>query len=254
MNMTPTTTEREAREILEATAGGDVIVTEGGARAHINLDWAIRAIIAALARQEAQQECPKCGGTGGERWHEADGSENGARCDACDGFGTQQEAQGAVAEVHSGTLRWIEPDDDLRPMNCKLYTTPPAPVDVRVDESVRDALALLERATYHDGRYRQMEHDDWQQEAQQLLPRLRALLDGQPAGVVIDPKDVTVESWPPRPSPGGQHVGTGPCGVKVTHKPSGLVVCFDRERSQHHNRQRAMAFLQAALGGGGGES
>lgn len=31
--------------------------------------------------------CPDCGGLGGERWHESDGSENGQKCPACDGFG-----------------------------------------------------------------------------------------------------------------------------------------------------------------------
>jgi ribosomal protein L44E len=33
------------------------------------------------------QECPKCKGHGGERWHNPDGSECGERCDGCDGFG-----------------------------------------------------------------------------------------------------------------------------------------------------------------------
>ena len=52
---------------------------------------------AALIRERREGVCLKCNGAGGERWHEADGSENGQRCDACDGFGTQQEAPGAVA-------------------------------------------------------------------------------------------------------------------------------------------------------------
>lgn len=34
---------------------------------------------------------------------------------------------------------------------------------------------------------------------------------------MVDPADLKIEIWPPRQSRGGQHVGTGPYGVKVTH-------------------------------------
>jgi protein subunit release factor A len=58
--------------------------------------------------------------------------------------------------------------------------------------------------------------------------------------------DVTVEIWPPRPT-GGQHVGTGPDGVRVTHNPSGIQAFVDIGRSQHINKMIAMEMIEAAV-------
>ena len=55
-----------------------------------------------------------------------------------------------------------------------------------------------------------------------------------------------IEPWPPRQT-GGQTVGTGPSGVKVTHEPSGLTAISESERSQHRNRQIAMAMIEGGL-------
>lgn len=62
---------------------------------------------------------------------------------------------------------------------------------------------------------------------------------------MIDPADITIETWPPRQT-GGQRVGTGPSGVKVTHA-SGIVVCVDMSRSQHRNRSIAMDAIEGAM-------
>lgn len=59
-------------------------------------------------------------------------------------------------------------------------------------------------------------------------------------------KDCACEQWPPREK-GGQHVGTGPHGVKLTHRPTGLVVCCDIGRSQHYNREIAIDMILSAL-------
>lgn len=60
----------------------------------------------------------------------------------------------------------------------------------------------------------------------------------------LDPGDVEVElcssSWPH----GGQHVGTLPTWVKVTHKPTGLQAESHDERSQLQNKAVAMAELE----------
>lgn len=50
--------------------------------------------------------CPKCKGHGGERWHEADGSERGERCDLCDGFGHVSSKPHSAEDVLPGDLRW----------------------------------------------------------------------------------------------------------------------------------------------------
>lgn len=63
----------------------------------------------------------------------------------------------------------------------------------------------------------------------------------------IPPTDIKLERWPPEIHAGGQHVGSGPCGVKITHIPSGIEAACDIGRSQHVNRMIAMDMILAAI-------
>ena len=62
----------------------------------------------------------------------------------------------------------------------------------------------------------------------------------------INPADIEVE-FTGSSGPGGQNVNKRQTAVRVTHKPSGLVVLSQTSRNQQKNRESAMALLEAKL-------
>ena len=64
--------------------------------------------------------------------------------------------------------------------------------------------------------------------------------------VEVNPQDIKIESCKSSGA-GGQHINKTESAVRLTHKPSGIVIECDQERSQLQNKEKAMKILYTKL-------